>query len=363
MKKIMGVIVVMMMVGEVIGAGRTGAEFLKIPVGARASGLGGGYVGLAEGVIASYWNIGGLGQLRRQSVSVMHLMYVGEISYDYIGYGYPMSNGMVAGGYVGVLNGGSIDKYVEVGNGYQSDGSFSASGMVISGGIAKEIEGGILGGVSMKVVSESIGGDSGSGYGVDVGILKRGEEIGYGVVMKNILQGQIKEADLPMSIMGGVSYTKRGIGKDMDFTGVMDIGYDVTEGNMIGGLGGELLIQGQIFVRLGYRIGNSIEGISIGVGGKYSSQGIDYGIDLAYVPVQELGNNIRLSLDIEFGRGVEKAVKVIKKEEVPEVVPEFPFLELGLAVFSVTESYRDFLDFVELCFGEDFQKYLVASGV
>lgn len=54
-------------------AGKYSAEFLRIGVGARALGIGGAYVALAEDGTASYWNAAGLGNLAHHQIHFSHL--------------------------------------------------------------------------------------------------------------------------------------------------------------------------------------------------------------------------------------------------------------------------------------------------
>lgn len=65
-------------------------EFLSTGVGARALGMGGAYVALAEDGTAAYWNPAGLSRLSRRQVSVMHSeRFAGIVSYNYLGYAQP----------------------------------------------------------------------------------------------------------------------------------------------------------------------------------------------------------------------------------------------------------------------------------
>lgn len=54
-------------------AGKYAAEFLRIGVGARALGLGGAYVAIADDGTASYWNPAGLADLSRHQVLFSHI--------------------------------------------------------------------------------------------------------------------------------------------------------------------------------------------------------------------------------------------------------------------------------------------------
>ncbi|MBU0567282.1 hypothetical protein KJ693_09645 [bacterium] len=54
--------------------GATGASFLKIGVGARALGMGGAFVGLADDASALYWNPAGTSQLNQKELFFAYIM-------------------------------------------------------------------------------------------------------------------------------------------------------------------------------------------------------------------------------------------------------------------------------------------------
>ena len=62
-------------------ANRIGGDaypFLKIGVGARALGMGGAFVAVADDGTAAYWNPAGLGSLGKREVSFMHTSVSGN---------------------------------------------------------------------------------------------------------------------------------------------------------------------------------------------------------------------------------------------------------------------------------------------
>lgn len=69
-----------------------GADFLAGGVGARALGMGGAYVGLADDVTAGYWNPAGLHQLQYPEIAYMHVeRFAGAVSFDYGSAALPIS--------------------------------------------------------------------------------------------------------------------------------------------------------------------------------------------------------------------------------------------------------------------------------
>ena len=69
-----------------------GADFLAGGVDARALGMGGAYVGLANEVSAGYWNPAGLHALSYPELSYMHVeRFAGAVSFDYGAVAFPVT--------------------------------------------------------------------------------------------------------------------------------------------------------------------------------------------------------------------------------------------------------------------------------
>lgn len=70
-----------------------GADFLADGVGARALGMGGAYVGLADDVHSAYWNPAGLNQLEYPEVAYMHVeRFAGAVTFDYAALAWPLTH-------------------------------------------------------------------------------------------------------------------------------------------------------------------------------------------------------------------------------------------------------------------------------
>src|SRR5690349_20396274 len=70
--------------------GTSSGTFLGIGVGARAVGLGGSFVAVANDPSAIYWNPAGLASLQRQEVMLSHVDWPAEIDYEHITYVVPV---------------------------------------------------------------------------------------------------------------------------------------------------------------------------------------------------------------------------------------------------------------------------------
>jgi len=67
------------------------AEFLKVPVGARAIGMGGAFVGVADDATAPWWNPAGIVYLPYREVLPQHSEQFGNlVNHDYIGAVFPL---------------------------------------------------------------------------------------------------------------------------------------------------------------------------------------------------------------------------------------------------------------------------------
>jgi len=71
-------------------AGTTSAVFLEIPVGARAIGMGGAFVGTANDVSSLYWNVAGLATLPRNEALFTHNEWLADTRFDYAALAVPI---------------------------------------------------------------------------------------------------------------------------------------------------------------------------------------------------------------------------------------------------------------------------------
>lgn len=82
-------------------ADKYAGEFLKLGVGARALGMGGAFVAIADDASAAYWNPAGIGRLEHAELLFMHAeQFDSQVNHDYIGFVQPL--GSRSGASVGV---------------------------------------------------------------------------------------------------------------------------------------------------------------------------------------------------------------------------------------------------------------------
>src|SRR5690242_3299611 len=93
--------------GWASGPGTTGADFLKIGLGARAMGMGEAYVAQADDVSSLYWNPAGLALMQERQASFMYDQMYKDLKFQNANLGIPLENGAI-GGSLSYLSYGSI---------------------------------------------------------------------------------------------------------------------------------------------------------------------------------------------------------------------------------------------------------------
>jgi hypothetical protein len=80
------------MAQDVSKSGTSAAHFLEIGVGAAANGMGGAFVSVANDASALYWNAGGVANIQKYELLVVHTNWIADTKFDYAGLVVPMGN-------------------------------------------------------------------------------------------------------------------------------------------------------------------------------------------------------------------------------------------------------------------------------
>src|SRR5258708_19275627 len=92
------------------GPGSTTGELLKIPLGARAIGMGEAFTALADDSSALYWNPAGLSLMNQKEATFMHSSLIEGIHYEHLAFVAP-TDGYALGGNLSYLGYGGIPCY------------------------------------------------------------------------------------------------------------------------------------------------------------------------------------------------------------------------------------------------------------
>lgn len=283
--------------------GTTGAQFLKIGVGARPIGMGGCFAGIADDVNAIEWNPAGLNYLSEREISFTHGVWLEDIYFDYLAYA---SLNKVLGGRVGgAVKYLSMSKIEKIDNlGFKSGESFQPYDLAIIVSYAREIINIPLG-INFKFIRSEIDDSTANTFAFDLGGIYKlmKEKLSIGVVVENIGAGMKfdeKEDPLPLNMKIGGAYQ---LLKD-SLTVAMEFNIP-SDNNINQHLGVEYIYKKikkiQIVGRTGYKT-NTIEdidllsGLSLGLGFKLQGYSLDY----AWVPYGELEDTHRISLSARF---------------------------------------------------------------
>ena len=90
-------------------AGSSGAQFLKIGVGARAMGMGGAFGSIAGDVSTLAWNPAGIGTIYNLELSAEHNAWVAGIDHNFIGLVVPVTDQFNLGFHTVYLTSGQIE--------------------------------------------------------------------------------------------------------------------------------------------------------------------------------------------------------------------------------------------------------------
>lgn len=307
MKRGWGILLVILMMCSLIGTafasskvGTSGAQFLKIGVGGRATAMGGVYTGVADDVSAIYWNPGGLGGLKSKEVIYTYNKWFQDITHHFVGGAVPTSVGVFG---LGITMLGMDDLEKRTADVADAEGTFKAQDMAIAIAYGKAINESLMVGGSVKMLSSKIDDESASGVAVDLGALVKtgvqGLNVGFAVTNLGGTYKFIDEGDpLPMTIKLGAGYK---ILNDA-LTLAADVIYPNDNDILLGG-GLEYALKfgdgGALALRTGYKTGvdtGGLSGLGAGIGISYQM----FGFDFAWTPYGDLGDAMRGSLSLKF---------------------------------------------------------------
>ncbi len=280
------------------GGGTTAAEILKLPVGARAIGMGEAYTAQADDIHSLYYNPAGLALMQERQASFMYSQLIQDLKFQNAAIGIPLENGAI-GGSLSYLSYGDINGFDTNGN---STGDISAYGMVGTLG------GAWLGdqwsaGANIKGIQQKLADEKATGVAFDLGgnvIYPKpvlGGTIRLGAVVQNLGQGIkfLQERDpLPTQYKVGlaaVQMMNKKVNLSADYSKARE-----ADGIMSAGL--EFLPVQFIALRTGYVNDDNVgSGIRAGIGIRIKGISFDY----AYGSLGELGMNHRYELSARFG--------------------------------------------------------------
>ncbi|MCI0514238.1 PorV/PorQ family protein [candidate division KSB1 bacterium] len=157
-------------VSGVTKVGTTSANFLKIGVSARAIGMGGAFVALANDASAMYWNPAGLAEVNGAEAFFNHSEWIADIKFDYAGLVANLPQIGAFGLNATFLNMADMERttaYYPEGTGQK----FNAGSYALAFTYARSLTDRFSIGTNIKYIHEYILNSSASGFAIDIGTL------------------------------------------------------------------------------------------------------------------------------------------------------------------------------------------------
>ena len=278
--------------------GTSGAQFLELGAGARASGMGGAYSAVADDPSAVYWNPAGLNRINRKSISVTHTMMFEDIYYDWVSCVKPLDSGGVLGIGVQYLSYGKIMETDATGLDIRN---FNPNDLAVTGSYGFSINK-IMLGISAKYISSKIK-DAATAYAADAGAMYdlSGGKATLGLVVQNA-GGKMKFKNtgdkLPFNIKFGGSYKiKSNWILSADANDPVDDSINFCAGTeYLFKISGAVVLAARAGYDTSTKDTGGLNGVTGGLGAEYG----DYELDYAFSPFGGLGDVHRISFGVKF---------------------------------------------------------------
>ncbi|KAA3613538.1 MAG: hypothetical protein D8M58_16785 [Calditrichaeota bacterium] len=318
---------------EVSKVGTSAAPFLKIPVSARATALGGAFVAMADDPSALFWNPGGIARIENFALMVDHSPWLPGLQHNFIGLTLPVENFGTIGLSITSLSTEEMDITTldhPMGTGEVFDAQFISVGF--SYGVYLTDRFSI--GATFKFINERIYNSSATGIAVDIGTLYdtpleglklgfnisnfgtkmniTGEDLNVPVDIDGTIRGnnesivaQLKtdEFDLPLMMQVGLSYEAFTFDENKLIISID--GINPSDNDQSVNTGAELSMFNNMFVvRGGFNemlLKNREKGLTLGAGFNTNLENyFNLRIDYAFQEFVHLNNVNRFSLMLLF---------------------------------------------------------------
>jgi hypothetical protein len=307
--------------------GTAGAQFLKIPAGARATALGGAYVALANDATALFWNPAGVVHVRANDLSFSHTAWWAGITLNHAAFVHTIEDVGTFGVSVAVL---TMDK-MEVTTELLPDGTgefFDAQDLMLGLSYARRLTEDFSFGVTAKYVNQRIWNETATGFAFDVGTQYRigfrdltiamsmsnfGGDMKYSgrdlrfkadkapaVTYNRLTPSEFAAEDFPLPLHFQVGLAMTAFSTD-DMQ--VRFGVDVThpnDNNERVNVGGEIIVLNHVALRGGYRFGYDTDRATLGAGVVAPLGDVQLRFDYAYTTYSLLPNVNRFTLGVEF---------------------------------------------------------------
>ncbi len=317
--------------GEVTKVGTTAAPFLTISVGARALGMGGAFVGVANDASALFWNVAGIARLQRPSIIFNHSQWLADINFDFAGLVAPLGSAGTIGASFTSLNTPDMEQTTEL-NPEGTGVRFSVGSFAFSLSYARKLTDRFFIGFTGKFVRETIFNSHATGVALDVGTLFQtplsgltlgmsisnfgtkmnmsGDDLLIQVDPDPTISGnnetinalfQTDDFDMPLLFRVGIAYE---LVKNETHRVLLAVdALHPNDNDESLNLGGEYRFQDSMSLRAGYRalfLQDSEEGFTLGAGLNSQLGSLRFRLDYAYEDFGRLNNVQKFTILLGF---------------------------------------------------------------
>lgn len=311
--------------------GTTGAEFLSIPVGARASAMGSAYSASVNDATSIYWNPSGLAAVGDRTFTAEYATWLAEIDFNFVAVVLPTGFGTFGLGVTALRSPEMEVTTVEEQNG--TGERFTASSYAFALSFARNLTDRFAIGATAKVVNERIWNSSASGVALDIGTMFvtpfRGVRLGASIAnfgTKMRMQGddllvlvdidpnnrgnnesnraamRTDEFDMPLTMRIGLAGELFQTSRSRLTLAADALSPNNSEQYM--NFGAELGLLGDlIMIRTGYAeafLDDSIRSLTVGGGLNYRFGPVDIGVDYAYESQEFFDGVNRFNFTVQF---------------------------------------------------------------
>ncbi len=309
---------------------KTGADFLKIPMGARALGLGQAYSTLAKDSDALNWNVAGIVPAQMNSaassLSLSHQELFFGNNLDHISLAIPRAKSSIG------LSLTRLSYPKQEGRDAQRNetGNFSANDMAVGLALGTRLYGARVG-TQLKFIRQQLASQESAGFAFDLGMMSRTpiSKLQIGAAVKNLGPSMHFANDdyrLPLTISLGGAYQLSG-----PITVAMDLRTLPHQSQTDISFGTEIATTETITLRAGYlaKLASAItnnqksetnKGSFGGLTGLNAGLGVNlsrFSLDYALSPFGELGNIHSFTLSTSFG-GTEATPEISDDQPQPD---------------------------------------------
>ena len=150
--------------------GTTSANFLSIPVGPRATAMGGAFTAVANDATTAYWNAGGLSRVPRSELTFAYTEWLVQTNFNWLSFVFKLDDDNAFSMFINQLDYGEEEVTVPS----QPNGTgdkWKAEDLAFGVSYARNLTDRFSLGGTVKYISQSIWNESATAWAVDVGLL------------------------------------------------------------------------------------------------------------------------------------------------------------------------------------------------